>query len=199
MLVASLAWTMLGPQTGWPRLMSVALEAGTLVLAVARAGGSVRLKRLAAAVMALMLAATLGSLAAGATSGFAPLAEAGVVVTAGLAIFGGLARQLTITVQSIMGALCVYLLLGIFFANVDQAVDAFGVPPYFASQPAAGRSDFVYFSFMTLTTTGYGDFVPARSLGRLLAITEALLGQIYLVSVVALIVSNVGRTRPRRR
>ena len=190
---------MLGPQTAWSRLISVVLEGSTLLLAVARAGGSIRLKRLAAAVMAMMLTTSLGSLAGGGTNGLAPLAEAGVAVTAGLAIFAGLARQLTVTVQSIMGALCVYLLLGIFYANLDQAVAAFSLRPYFVSQLAAGRSEFAYFSFMTLTTTGYGDLVPAGSLGRLLAITEALLGQIYLVSVVALIVANVGRTRPRRR
>ena len=56
-------------------------------------------------------------------------------------------------------------------------------------------SDFVYFSFATLTTVGYGDLTAATDLGRSLAITEALIGQIYLVTVVALIVPNIGRAR----
>ena len=59
----------------------------------------------------------------------------------------------------------------------------------------AGRDDFIYFSYATLTTVGYGDLVAATNLGRSLAITEALLGQIYLVTVVALIVGNL---RPAR-
>ena len=56
----------------------------------------------------------------------------------------------------------------------------------------------MYYSFITLTTTGYGDFVPAADVTRMIAVTEALLGQVYLVTIVALLVSNVGSTRRRR-
>ncbi|MEP6622954.1 MAG: potassium channel family protein, partial [Acidimicrobiia bacterium] len=59
--------------------------------------------------------------------------------------------------------------------------------------------DFVYFSFTTLTTTGYGDLTSRLDLGRMLAISEALLGQLYLVSVVALLVANLGRPRRASR
>ncbi len=53
--------------------------------------------------------------------------------------------------------------------------------------------DSLYFSFTTLTTLGYGDLTPAGDVGRMLAITEALIGQVYLVTIVALIVTNLGR------
>jgi uncharacterized membrane protein len=60
-----------------------------------------------------------------------------------------------------------------------------------ASEYAA---DFLYYSFASLTTTGFGDITAATSFGRSVGITEALVGQIYLVTVVAVIVSNL---RPR--
>ena len=55
----------------------------------------------------------------------------------------------------------------------------------------------LYFSFTTLTTVGYGDYTAASNLGHTLAMAEALIGQIYLVTVVAVIVSNLGRSRMR--
>ncbi len=62
------------------------------------------------------------------------------------------------------------------------------------------QNDFLYFSLATLTTTGYGDLTAAGELGRTLAVLEALLGQIYLVTVVALLVSNLRRpTKEERR
>jgi len=56
--------------------------------------------------------------------------------------------------------------------------------------------DYLYFAFTTLTTTGYGDLSPASDVARAAAILEALLGQLYLVTVLALVIGNL---RPRRR
>jgi hypothetical protein len=64
--------------------------------------------------------------------------------------------------------------------------------PFFASGEG-DTEDFLYFSFATLTTVGYGDLTAASDLGRSLAIMEALIGQVYLVTVVALIVGNLAR------
>jgi hypothetical protein len=100
-----------------------------------------------------------------------------------------------VTLQTMFGVLCLYLLSGLFFAFLYGAVDLYSDTPVFVGG-GDERDDFLYFSFSTLTTTGYGDLVAATELGRSLAITEALLGQIYLVTVVALIVANM---RPRSR
>ena len=56
-------------------------------------------------------------------------------------------------------------------------------------------ADILYFSFITLTTTGYGDITAANRIGRTTAMVEAMVGQLYLVTVLALLVSNLGRTR----
>jgi hypothetical protein len=100
-----------------------------------------------------------------------------------------------VTLETMFGVLCLYLLVGLFFAFLYGAVDLYSDTPVFVGG-ADERDDFLYFSFSTLTTTGYGDLVAATELGRSLAITEALIGQIYLVTVVALIVANI---RPRSR
>jgi voltage-gated potassium channel Kch len=74
---------------------------------------------------------------------------------------------------------------------LDHGADLGGTD--FFTTEHAGRDDFLYFSYSTLTTVGYGDLVAATNLGRSLAITEALLGQIYLVTVVAVIIANLRR------
>ena len=80
------------------------------------------------------------------------------------------------------------------FALLGSAVAAIENGPYFSGDPDAERSDFLYFSYVTLSTTGYGDLSPVTDVGRMLAVIEALIGQIYLVTVVAMIVANL---RPR--
>ena len=89
------------------------------------------------------------------------------------------------------GVLCVYLLIGSAFAFAYGIISALDDGTFFAQMQRRRRqSDFLYFSFATMTTTGYGDLTAAHDLGRSLAITEALIGQIYLVTVVALIVEQ---------
>jgi voltage-gated potassium channel Kch len=75
-------------------------------------------------------------------------------------------------------------------------VNTIGDESFFSQVADPNRADFLYYSFTTLTTTGFGDFTAASDLGRTLSVVEALTGQIYLVTIVALIVSNL---RPRRR
>ena len=61
------------------------------------------------------------------------------------------------------------------------------------------REDELYFSFVTLSTVGYGDLTPAGASPRSFAVAEMLFGQIYLVTVVSLIVSNLTAARRRAR
>jgi hypothetical protein len=99
-----------------------------------------------------------------------------------------------IDLETIAASLCIYLLAGVFFSYVYRIIEAIQ-GQFFVQTRAIGAVDFVYFSFVTLTTTGYGDLTPHTGIGKMLAVSEALLGQIYLVSVVALLVANLGRAR----
>ena len=74
-----------------------------------------------------------------------------------------------------------------------------GGKAFFAQGVPATIPNCTYFSFTTLATIGYGDLTAATNLGHTLSVSEGLLGQVYLVTVVSLIVGNLGRRRPRER
>jgi Ion channel len=117
------------------------------------------------------------------------------VVAAPAAIAQGVFRRIRgerrVTIHAVLGVLAIYLLIGVAFAFADGAVDRLGARDFLQGRPDATVADFLYFSFATLTTTGYGDLVPGDNLARSFAILEALLGQIYLVTVVAVLVANL--------
>src|SRR5204863_5151386 len=123
-----------------------------------------------------------------------------LVALAPIAIAVGVYRhtreERAVTIRTMFGVLCIYLLIGMLYSFLFSVIDHVGSTAFFTTPHSEDQSDFLYFSFTTITTTGYGDLVAATNLGRSLAITEALTGQIYLVTVVALIVGNL---RPRRR
>ena len=102
-----------------------------------------------------------------------------------------------VSVETIYGALCIYLLIGLIFSSVFVAVNSLGTE-YFAipvnqNQPA----DLLYLSFITLTTVGFGDIVPNTDFGRAIVVLEALIGQIFLVTLVARLVAMFGQEQRR--
>ena len=103
----------------------------------------------------------------------------------------------TITVRLVLGALAIYLLVGLTYAYLYPLISALTAQPFFVQTATPGAVDYVYFSYVSLTTVGYGDFTAATSVGRMIAVSEALTGQLYLVSAVALLVGNIGRTISR--
>jgi Ion channel len=98
----------------------------------------------------------------------------------------------TVTKDRISGAIAVYILAGLVWADVYQLVMLY-VPRAFAGiltlEGAVDRSTWVYFSFATLTTVGYGDIVPVAPIVRSLSNLEALIGQLYPAIVLARLVS----------
>ncbi len=87
--------------------------------------------------------------------------------------------------RTILGAISVYTVLGLLFAVVFEAVGRVENYPFFENHPHLAHSDYLFFSYTTLTTTGYGDLVPGGQPGRMLAGFEMLIGQIFLVTLVA--------------
>jgi Ion channel len=106
-------------------------------------------------------------------------------------------RRSDVGEQTVLGAIAAYLLLGMFFAFTYRTIAQFQPGPFFGAQGEGNLSDDLFFSFITLTTTGYGNLVPARNPGQSLAVFEAVLGQLFLVTAVAKIISS-WKPKPRR-
>jgi hypothetical protein len=106
-----------------------------------------------------------------------------------------LVRSKMVTLSTIFGALSGYLLIGFAYASLLGAVSALQHAPLFAQNQPANGATIQYFAFITMTTTGYGDFVAAGEPARTLAVADALTGQIFLVTLVARLVSIFGTSR----
>lgn len=100
-----------------------------------------------------------------------------------------------ISLNTVAAAVSAYLIIGLFFASLYRFMSLVDLTPFFAQNARPQFFDFEYFSFVTLTTVGYGDLSPVTNAGRSAAVFEALTGQIVLVTMVASLVSNLGRER----
>ena len=193
LILVLLAFQLAAPDGDGARLVSVILQAATLIAAVvtAKAHRWVVRVTVGACVAAVIgaIVAVLGTNTPGDDSGHV-ISFLLVAVTPPV-IVNGLCKNSRerggITRETMFGVLCLYLLIGMVFSASFGLIEAISNENFFSEGPGQ-TADFLYYSFSTLTTTGYGDLVAATRLGRSLAITEALMGQIYLVTVVALIV-----------
>ena len=186
------------------QVLVTALAAAALLLALRSAEVSPRLLNVARVLAVAMLAASVFRVTAGGIGeGAARVMYATLVVFAPPAVVIGIVRELRLShrvrLDAVMGVLSLYMLLGMLFGFAYGAIDELGGDPFFAGGQPATLANCLYFSFTTLTTTGYGDFAARSDLGHTLSVFEALIGQIYLVTVVSLIVSNLGQPARRAR
>jgi hypothetical protein len=205
LILLSIGFQLAAGESDFARLAAVVLQAVTLIAAVVASRAHPFVIRLA--VIAAAISIVGASLAILGTDEFGDSSGRGVtlllVALVPPAIVTGLIKLFreegSVTIETMFGGLCLYLIVGLFFGTAFAAMEEIGGHAFF-HQLAAAQSetnDFLYFSFTTLTTVGYGDLTAASNLGRSLAITEALIGQIYLVTVVAVIISNMRPARAR--
>lgn len=103
-------------------------------------------------------------------------------------------RHPYVDVESILGAISAYIMFGLFFTSVFAFIGAF--QQFFVEVAKPHIADYQFFSFVTLTTVGYGNLVPKTRIGESMSAAEALLGQVYLVTLVARLVSVFGTQKP---
>jgi hypothetical protein len=93
-----------------------------------------------------------------------------------------------ITGDMIVGAICVYFLLGLIWAFVFSTLEALQPGSFNMPQGTVSQATFTYYSYVTLTTLGYGDITPIGSPARSLALLEAIMGPLYLAVLIARLV-----------
>jgi hypothetical protein len=181
----------------WGQLASVLLLGATLAFTMKTSRASRRLTRFVLGGATVLL---IGSIAASAADSeyFHELTSAVsflLIFAMIVAIARRLGTHMRVAWSMLAGALCAYLLIGLLFSAAYAFMSAREGGSIFAQTPQVSSVDTMYYSFITLTTVGYGDLTPVQDLPRMIAVTEALIGQIYLVTAVGLLVGNMGRER----
>ena len=177
----------------WESALATALVGTTLLLALQASGLSRRLQRVAD-VIVLLVVAGVTSLAVASTfndaipmpSKAAPFLVVVLAAMAPLAVMRRLLKHREVTRGTLLGAISAYLLLPIAFFYMFLSVSISSQTPFFGE--VVPTQQYMYFSLTTITTTGYGDITAQTDLGRTLAMAEAVSGQIYLVTFVAMLV-----------
>ena len=176
----------------WGALVSTLLAAVALVVAISDPEHGHRVSRWQWVLVAfcILLAPLVLFVNSRSLLGLSYLLPVALLVTATLPVtLSRVLHHRRVTSETILGALCSYVLLGLMFAFVYLAVAALRDDPFFVQDGVHQQSEYVYFSFVTLTTLGFGDLSPAVGLPQALVAIEALLGQIFLVTLVARLVT----------
>lgn len=175
----------------WGAVMSTLLAAVGLLVAISdpETGHRVERRHWALVVVCAALAPVVLIFDWTSLIGLTYLLPVSLLVTATLPItLRRVLRQRHVTAETVLGALCSYVLLGLLFAFAYLAVDDLA-GPFFSQPPPHSQSEYLYFSFVTLTTLGFGDLSPDVGLPQGLTVLEALTGQIFLVTMVARLVT----------
>lgn len=184
------------------------LVGAMLVLALRASGASRTIRTVTEVIVGLGILAALATFFIDVFADVEPVEDAGGTapalawfVMAGLAplvVAHRLIQHRSVTRGTLMGAIAAFLLIAVAFKFAFLAIDEYQDEPFFGAEEPT--TSFMYFSLVTATTLGYGDLSAATELGRLAAVTEAVIGQIFLVTFVAMLVGLLVRSwRPDER
>jgi hypothetical protein len=200
-------FVIVAPSDGWSRAVGLGLQWLALLAVIATSAERSHVRRVEAVLVVALMSFTVAGAAGEALSRPLLFAISGLLsALTPLALIGGLLRLVRargVTPQAVAGALTLYLLIGLVFAWTIGFVSEVESVPYFVETAKASTSQIVYFSFTAMTTTGFGDLTAATKVGRALTMVEMLLGQLYLVTVIGVLVGNfagrASRSQPQSR
>lgn len=152
---------------------------------------------LTATALTLVASVSLGFLTADASLGWRSLLLAVAQLAALLAILNRVLHHERVTFQTVMGGVAAYALIGFAMASAYQGIDLLTDAAFLNG--LADRGDYTYFSFVTLTTLGYGDITAATDLAKRLVVVESFVGQVFIVTLVARLVSLWGQPMREKR
>ena len=196
LILVTFGFAALAPDVLWSRGALLLIECLTLVTAI-WTSRSDPLARVAPVVLVCVgIAAVQIAIGGKALTTIAGGLSGLLVIAIGTVIVRGIVSEGTVSQRTVIGAICVYFLLGMFFFFVYGTVALLESHAFFAQGSDGTPALRLYFSFVTLATLGYGDYTAASNIGRMFSVLEGLFGQLYLVTVVALLVSRM-RFQPR--
>lgn len=182
---------------GW--LALTAITGATLVVAMRSSGAARRIRIFVGAVVLVSVAVVTVVVAASLlldydldTSGTPAALWVIITLAAPFVVLRRVFQHRQVTAQTIFGAVSVFLLIALTFHYAFLTADAISAasPVFESLEPTTA---YMYFSLVTITTLGYGDLSPVSDVARLLASSEAVIGQIFLVTIVARLVSLYGQ------
>jgi Ion channel len=188
---------------GWSAVILTIATSATSVVALTSSHARPQLVRLAVLLAALTVLLAMINAISGAHIwlNLASLIQVSLLAVAMVAVLRRVVSAPEVSLRTIFGALSVYAALGIFFTFLYGAIERLQGGPFFEGATNPQGSDFLFFSYTTLTTTGYGNLVPGGQPGRMISGLEMMIGQIFLVTLVAGLVSlwRPGEALRRRR
>ena len=194
LVVCAVVFAIVAPDGNGARAVLFAIIGAALVVAISTSRERTVVVRRRALLGGTTIAAITVLTAAGLLPKWFTLGLAALMTLAVPATLAGgllrLVRERGATVQAVAGGIAIYLLLGLAFASAIGFVEAVESGQYFVQTANATASDRVYYSFTVLSTTGFGDFTAAHGAGRALAVVEMLVGQIYLVTVISILIGR---------
>ena len=177
-----------GPRTS-PIVVLLQVVTVWFALRTSRARPGTRL--VADVILAIALLAALGSVIGSDEETWRglPVVSALLYFVAPISIIRHLVTRPAVDQETILGALAAYLLIGMFFAFVYRGLGVWQAGAFFGLQGEGTMPQILFFSFTTLTTTGYGNLVPAANPGQTFAVAEMLIGQLFLITAFGKLVS----------
>ena len=176
---------------GWPAVVLIVATSATSVISLTSSRAKEGLVRAAVSLSALAIAlAAIAAVSGNRTwLNVASVIQIGLLTVAMGAVLRRVVTSAEVGFRTILGAISVYTVLGLLFSFAYGTIARIQETPFFQGVPHPHGSDFLFFSYTTLTTTGYGDLVPAGQPGQMVSGLEMMLGQIFLVTLVAGLVS----------
>ncbi len=191
LVVVTFVLTSLVDNDGWGAVLLMATTGATSIVALTSSHSPPRYVHLAIYLsgLSLVLAAVEAITGARLWLNLGALVQVPLLAVAMAAVLVRVVTSAEVSARTILGAISVYTVLGLLFGFVYEAVARIQSAAFFAGVPHPHHGDFLFFSYTTLTTTGYGNLVPAGQPGEMLSTFEMLTGQIFLVTLVAGLVS----------
>jgi hypothetical protein len=185
-LVTFILTSLIG-NSGWGAVLIMAATGATSIVALTSSHAPPHYVHVAIYLSVVSLLLSIGGALSGAYL-WLNLAAVIQVTLLTVAMASVLIRVVTaaeVSVRTILGAISVYTVLGLLFGFAYEAIARVQDTPFFEGAPHIHHGDYLFFSYTTLTTTGYGDLVPGGQPGEMIATFEMLIGQIFLVTLVA--------------